>query len=112
MDVCAELVDWMNDNKILKLSGSQPDDFLVGKYMKEYGFKQDLFEPQYMDAGRLAWTDSIKKALGLIARSTSKKVSSSQIPWAISSSVGMTKTLTLLSGLEMQISSPRGPLRL
>lgn len=81
MDVCAELVDWMNDNKILKLSGSQPDDFLVGKYMKEYGFKQDLFEPQYMDAGRLAWTDSIKKALGLIARSTSKKVSSSQIPW-------------------------------
>lgn len=81
MDVCAELVDWMNDNKILKLSGSQPDDFLVGKYMKEYGFKQDLFEPQYMDAGRLEWTDSIKKALGLIARSTSKKVSSSQIPW-------------------------------
>lgn len=81
MDVCAELVDWMNDNKILKLSGSQPDDFLVGKYMKEYGFKQDLFEPQYMDAGRLEWTDSIKKALGLIARSTSKKVSSNQIPW-------------------------------
>ena len=81
MDICAELVDWMNENKILKLSGSQPEDFLVGKYMKEYGFKQDLFEPQYKDAGRLDWTDSIKKALGLIARSTSKKVSSESIPW-------------------------------
>lgn len=81
MDVCAKLVDWMNENKILKLSGSLPDDFLLGRYMRAYEFKEDLIEPQYKDAGKLDWTSQIKMVLGLIARSTSRQVSINYIPW-------------------------------
>ena len=81
MDVCSKLVNWMNENKILKLSGSLPDDFLTLRYMKSYEFKEDLFEPQYKDAGRLEWTSDIKMVLGLIARSTSKGVVPDLVPW-------------------------------
>ena len=81
MDICSNLVEWMNKNKILRLSGSLPDDFLAGEYMKNYDFKEDLLEPQYKDAGRLDLTDNIKLVLGLIARSTSKRVSPNLIPW-------------------------------
>lgn len=81
MDVCSKLVNWMNENKILKLSGSLPDDFLTLKYMKDYEFKEDLLEPQYKDAGRTEWTPEIKMVLGLIARSTSKGVVSDLVPW-------------------------------
>ncbi len=81
MDICSNLVEWMNKNKVLRLSGSLPDDFLAGAYMKNYDFKEDLLEPQYKDTGRLDLTDNIKLVLGLIARSTSKRVSPNLIPW-------------------------------
>ncbi len=81
MDICAKLVDWMNNNKIYKLAGSLLDDFLAEKYMQNYEFKQELLEPQYVDAGKLEWTEKIKLVLGLIARHNSKKVTSNVIPW-------------------------------
>jgi hypothetical protein len=81
MLVCCKLVDWMNENRIFKLASSLLDDFLAEKYMTDYEFKEDLLEPQYIDTGRLEWTEKIKLVLGLIARQNSKKVSPSIIPW-------------------------------
>ena len=82
MDICAKLVDWMNNNKIYKLAGCLLDDFLAEKYMQSYDFKEELIEPQYKDAGKLEWTEKIKLVLGLIARQNSKKVTSNVIPWS------------------------------
>ena len=80
MSVCSKLVDWMNENKILKLSGSLPDDFLV-RYMMDFEFQEKNLEPLYVDAGRLDWTSDIKMVLGLIARGTSKTVLPNLVPW-------------------------------
>lgn len=82
MNICCELVDWMNENKIYKLAVSLLDDFLSKKYMMDYEFKEDLLEPQYKDAGRIEWTEKNKLVLGLISRQNSKKVSSNIIPWS------------------------------
>lgn len=67
---------------IVKLARSLLDDFLAKEYMQNYGFKQELLEPQYVDAGKLEWTEKIKLTLGLIARKNSKKVTSNVIPWS------------------------------
>ena len=81
MHICANLVDWMNENKIQELKESSLDNFLVKKYMKDYDFNESkLFEPQYVDAGRLDLTKNIKQVLGLIARRTSTQ-SPNQINW-------------------------------
>ena len=80
MDVCSELVNWMNMNKILKLSGSLPDDFLI-VYMNNHEFNEDLLQPLYVDAGRPEWESDIKMVLGLIARGTSKGVLTNIVPW-------------------------------
>ena len=79
MDVCCSLVKWINSARIVRLTGSLPDEFLTSVYMRD--FQEELLEPQYKDAGRIDWTRQIKQVLGLIARNTSRGVNKDVVPW-------------------------------
>lgn len=82
MNICCKLVDWINENKVLQLKSSLLDTFLTEKFMTDHEFMEDLFEPQYKDAGMIEWTEKNKLVLGLIARLNSKKVTPNAIPWS------------------------------
>lgn len=81
MMICEKLVDYINKYHILCLNETLLDDFLINHYMVSVDdFKEDKFEAQYVDAGKLENTAANKQVLGLIARGSTSG-SFSKITW-------------------------------
>lgn len=81
MMICEKLVDYINKYHILCLNETLLDDFLINHYMVSVDdFKEDKFEAQYVDAGKLENTAANKLVLGLIARGSTSG-SFSKITW-------------------------------